>query len=255
MKKQDKLPLHTLFEELLKKPLNLTETLHHHEHPRLIIGKLLLINLLAFSLIGLVIGSFSCQEQLWAALVKTLINISFSSLICLPSLYIFSALSGSTLGIKEIAQAMTAALTLMASLLIALTPVLWVFSHSTNSPVFFGSLLLLVWLIALFFGSSFLLRLLKKSGSNKTIYLKTWSVIFLLVTLQISTVLRPLIGRSEHFFTSEKRFFLEHWSLIMKAPAPLETSPPQEDARKCPKDKEQVRGASLMNPYLMQHGK
>ena len=41
--------------------------------------------------------------------------------------------------------------------------------------------------------------------------LRIWIGIFLLVTLQMSTSLRPLIGRSDSLFTSEKLFFLEHW--------------------------------------------
>jgi hypothetical protein len=27
----------------------------------------------------------------------------------------------------------------------------------------------------------------------------------------MSTTLRPIIGRSDTFFTTEKRFFLQHW--------------------------------------------
>lgn len=38
-----------------------------------------------------------------------------------------------------------------------------------------------------------------------------WAAIFLLVTLQMSTALRPLVGTAETLLPTEKRFFLEHW--------------------------------------------
>lgn len=38
-----------------------------------------------------------------------------------------------------------------------------------------------------------------------------WATIFLLVGLQLTTTLRPILGRSDRLFTPEKRFFLEHW--------------------------------------------
>ena len=160
-------------------------------------------------------GSFSFHEQLWAAPLKTLLGLTFSTIICLPSLYIFTALTGTSLGIKQIIQGMAGALALIATLLLGFTPVLWVFSQSTTSEVFFGFLVLMTWLISLFFGTGFLLKMLEQSGSHNRGPLRVWIGIFLLVTLQMSTTLRPLVGRSERLFTTEKRFFLEHWAMTI----------------------------------------
>ncbi len=33
----------------------------------------------------------------------------------------------------------------------------------------------------------------------------------MMVSLQMTTSLRPILGRSDHFITQEKKFFLEHW--------------------------------------------
>ena len=41
--------------------------------------------------------------------------------------------------------------------------------------------------------------------------LTTWVVIFLLVCLQMTTALRPILGTSTTFFPAEKKFFLGHW--------------------------------------------
>jgi len=41
--------------------------------------------------------------------------------------------------------------------------------------------------------------------------LRIWTVIFILVMIQMTTALRPLVGRSESFLPGEKKFFLDHW--------------------------------------------
>ncbi len=51
-------------------------------------------------------------------------------------------------------------------------------------------------------------------------------VIFLLVCLQMTTALRPIIGTSEHWLPKEKKFFLAHWSENLFAAAP--TNPTAE---------------------------
>jgi hypothetical protein len=37
-------------------------------------------------------------------------------------------------------------------------------------------------------------------------------LIFLLVGLQMTTSLRPILGRSDTLLTQEKKFFLQHWA-------------------------------------------
>ncbi|MGH8092725.1 MAG: hypothetical protein ACREIF_04565 [Chthoniobacterales bacterium] len=48
-------------------------------------------------------------------------------------------------------------------------------------------------------------------GENGRGHLKTWSLIFILVCLQMTMTLRPIVGRSDHFLPMEKKFFLSHW--------------------------------------------
>jgi hypothetical protein len=239
-----------LFEGLLKSPSNLIEDIREDKKSRAVLGKLLIITLAGFLIFGVTLGSFSFHEQLWAAPLKILLGITLSTIICLPSLYIFSALTGTSLGMKEIIQGMAGSLALIASLLLGFTPVLWVFSQSTTSETFFGFLVLATWLIALFFGTGFLLKMFAQTGTTKTAPLRIWIGIFLLVTLQMSTTLRPLIGRSDSFFTSEKRFFLEHWGMIF--PSTRESN--SEEVQKNPAPKEGIQtksqGASKANPFL-----
>lgn len=54
-----------------------------------------------------------------------------------------------------------------------------------------------------------------------------WSVVFLLVTLQMTTSLRPILGRSNVRLTQEKKFFLQHWGdTFGKSLVPLAASKP-----------------------------
>jgi hypothetical protein len=38
-----------------------------------------------------------------------------------------------------------------------------------------------------------------------------WAVIFLLVCLQLTAALRPIIGKSDTPLPAEKKFFIKHW--------------------------------------------
>jgi hypothetical protein len=247
--------LSSVFEGLLKSPKSLIAGITESKTPGAFTSKLLVLALVGFVIFGVTMGSFSFHEQLWAAPLKTILGLTFSTIICLPSLYVFSALTGTSLGIKEIAQGMAGALALIAALLLGFTPVLWVFSQSTTSEVFFGFLVLMTWLIALFFGTGFLLKMLEQSGTKNKGPLRVWIGIFLLVTLQMSTTLRPLIGRSDSLFTTEKRFFLEHWGMTMNSTTGSgrnnEIIPAQEPEEKdTGKAGNEKRGASKQNPYL-----
>jgi hypothetical protein len=56
---------------------------------------------------------------------------------------------------------------------------------------------------------------LRETGATQNAPLMIWISIFLLVTLQLSTSLRPILGRSDKLLTTEKKFFLQHWGDMM----------------------------------------
>jgi hypothetical protein len=208
---KDDAPLLSIFEHLLKHPFSLVDNIRTNEKPGGLILKLSLVIVASLLLFGITLGSFSFHEQLWAAPVKTLFGVLFSAVICLPSLYIFTSLTGTSLKLIEIVQGLASALALTGALLLGFAPVLWVFSQSSESQPFFGFLVIATWLISVLFGTGFLMKMLKGSGTENSGPVKIWVGIFLLVTLQMSTTLRPLIGRSDTFLTTQKRFFLQHW--------------------------------------------
>lgn len=204
-----------VFESLLKSPRSLAARLAEEKPAMELTAKLAVLALGGALVFGLTLGAFAMHEQLWAAPLKVLLGFALAAVICLPSLYIFTSLTGSSLKFASIVGGLVACLALLGAILLGFAPVLWVFSQSTDSFGFMGALVLAAWLIALLFGSGFLMKLLDTRTHSSKAPLRLWVGIFLLVTLQMSTSLRPLIGRDERLFTNEKKFFLVHWTETM----------------------------------------
>lgn len=198
-----------IFDALLRSPKALIDRLAEPGHG----ATLPLIAILLFSIVayGVVLGSFAMGMQLWAAPAKIAIGLLISATICFPSLYIFFSLAGSHISVGHLASSMAAMLALGGLLLLGFAPAIWIFTQATDSFGFMGLLALAPWFIALYFGSRFLFHAAKSTGATSKGPIHLWGIIFLLVTLQMTTSLRPILGRSDQFLTNEKRFFLQHW--------------------------------------------
>ncbi len=197
-----------------------------------LIAALLGITVACSLVYGLVAGTFSGGDQYWGAPVKIVIGLLISALICLPSLYIFSCLSGSDARLVEVFGLVAGLMALLTLLLIGFAPVAWVFSQSTKSAVVMGSLLLGFWFVATVFGLRFLHAGFRNVNGRTDAGFNVWVVIFLLVALQMTTALRPILGKSSTFLpaAADKKFFIEHWADCVKAEQPA--APPSQDAAK-----------------------
>ncbi len=160
---------------------------------------------------GVIVGTFSGHQQLWIAPAKVAGGLLISALICLPSLYIFTCLSGAQARLTEIFGLVMGMLMLTTILLIGFAPVAWLFSQSTNSVNWMGALHLIFFFIAAIFGLRFLNTAFSHSHARSDAGFITWIVIFMLVVVQMTTALRPIVGTSDTFFPKEKKFFLSYW--------------------------------------------
>ena len=165
--------------------------------------------------------------QLWAAPVKVTLGLLISALICMPSLYIFACLSGSEARLAEICGLVAGLLMLMTILLIGFAPVAWLFSQSTESVAWMGALHLVFWLISTLFGLRFLKTGFSHSEAHSAAGLNTWMVIFMLVVVQMTTALRPIVGKADTFLPQEKKFFLTHWGDSLRSSAQGQPRPSQ----------------------------
>jgi len=199
-------------EAILRQPRRLMYSLRQPGAGGLIAG-MLFVAVVCSLIYGVVVGSFSGHEQWWAAPVKISVGLLISMLICLPSLYIFACLSGSQARLAEMFGLVVGLVMLMTVLLVGFAPVAWLFSQSTESLAWMGALHLIFWLVSTIFGLRFLNAGFAQSNARSNAGLNTWIAIFMLVMLQMSTALRPLVGRADRFLPGEgeKKFFLTHW--------------------------------------------
>jgi hypothetical protein len=80
-----------------------------------------------------------------------------------------------------------------------------------------GTLHLIFWFIATCFGLRFLEAGFSHSNARSHAGFHTWIVIFLLVAVQMTAALRPIIGTADTFLPAEKQFFLSHWGDSLKS--------------------------------------
>ncbi len=202
--------LGTVIEALLKRPGSLLHELDGRRRSG-ILKSLILTILVCGGVYGVVMGSLSGGTQLWAAPLKLTGGLFFSILLCLPSLYIFLCLNGADLRITQIGGALLGMVALVTLLLIGFAPVAWIFSQSTESIVMMGILHLVFWVIGLWFGVRLIKGLVARLDLPDQGHLKVWIIIFTLVSLQMTAVLRPLIGTADTLLPTEKKFFVQHW--------------------------------------------
>jgi len=197
---------------LLKSPGNILYELTSGQRTGKLAISLWIVTMLGLLAFGAVTGSISGGQQWWAAPAKITGGMLFAALICLPSLYIFAALSGMALRFNAIAGMLLSTTGLTALLLAGFTPLVWVFGQSTGSLSFMGGLLLAIWLFSLLFGMNLLVKCARALGMTEGLHLWIWCSMFVLVTLQVSCALRPIIGTADTLLPGEKKFFLQHWT-------------------------------------------
>jgi hypothetical protein len=200
-----------IIEALLRRPAAVLHHFHHHPGGGRLAGVLILASILAAGAYGVIVGSFSGGLQLWAVPLKIAGGLLLCGLICLPSLYVFACLSGSSAGFVDVAGMVAGLLALMTLLLVSFSPVAWVFSQSTESVGAMGTLHLAFWVVATYFGARFMYRGMVRLGARGEGAFYFWISLFVVVSLQMTTALRPLVGTAPTLLPVEKRFFIQHW--------------------------------------------
>jgi hypothetical protein len=209
-------------EAILRQPRRVVNHVRAHRTGPLIAA--LLVTAVVCSLVyGLVAGTFSGGTQYWAAPVKVATGLMLSALICLPSLYIFACLGGSPARLVEVFGLVAGLLALMTVLLLGFAPVAWVFSQSTESVPAMGALHLLFWMVATAFAIRFVAAGFTQLKIRSLAGINVWVIIFVLVMLQMTTALRPLVGTSDSFLPKEKKFFVTHWKDCLTSTQPQKT--------------------------------
>ena len=170
--------------------------------------------ILCYVLYGVAAGFFQGGWSVGLAVLKVPLIILGSLALCVPSLYVFTALAGAELSPRAFVSAIAGFCGVAGLLLLALMPVIWLFSVSTISLAFVVWLHIAVWILTLGFARRFLAR--SAPVARGTIGL--WLVLLFFVSLQMTTYVRPVLWRraDEPLFASEKKSFFGHLADVAK---------------------------------------
>jgi len=200
--------------QLLKSPQSVVLKIMADKNLAAESAKLIGVTALCYAVFGIAVGLFGGWGIAAMTVWKAPLIALCAMLLCLPSLYVFTAVLGSPISLRQAFALGSACLAMTGLIVVGLSPVAWLFSVSTESLPFVTIMTFIIWLIALPFASRFLHRagetgLLKHQGG-----LKVWFVILIVVTLQMTTVMRPILtapAEGERIIATGKMFFLRHF--------------------------------------------
>jgi hypothetical protein len=202
---------------LLKNPKEISDNIAARKDLLKSSAILLLVALASHAVFGLAVGLFGGMSVAIMDLVKVPLIALGALFLCFPSLYVFACVSGSPLSIPQTIALGCSSLALLGLLLVGLAPVVWLFSVSTDSLPFVAMLALLIWLIALSFAARYVGKLKANPLFQRQAGIRLWFVIFTLVTLQMTTCMRPILTESSRgWLTAEKKFFLSHFGSMFR---------------------------------------
>jgi len=169
------------------------------------------------------IGPNANFMQIFASAIKVPLLYLLTLAVTFPSLYVFSALSGSRLRILATLQLLLIAIGVNLTLLASLGPVTGFFTLSTESYPFMKLLNVVIFVIAGVAGLAFLQKALEHvfedesqpgggvAGDRARNVFRVWIVVYAIVGAQMGWILRPFIGSPhlgfQFFRPRESNFF------------------------------------------------
>jgi hypothetical protein len=169
-------------------------------------------------LYGAAAGFFQGGTQILVAALKAPLIILLALLLCLPSLFVFSAMAGTRWTVRTFLAVLAGFAGTLALVLLALLPVSWLFSASSRHLSTAMVFQFLLWLVALALSEKFLRKALAALGTRPSA-LALWMGLFCLVSLQVTTMLRPVLLRKPGggvFVTGKKSFLEQMWYVFDK---------------------------------------
>ena len=230
------------FHDLLSDPLAILE-----RGPGTGVGSALALlagSVVLWGLYGAAAGFFQGGTQILVAALKAPLIILVALLLCLPSLFVFSAMAGTRWTTRTFLAVLAGFTGTLAMVLLALLPVSWLFSSSSRHLSTAMVFQFLLWVVALALSEKFLRKALVALGTRPSA-LVLWTGLFLLVSLQVTTMMRPVLLRKPGggvFVTGKKSFLEQMWYVFdkdetvpLKAPAPKKAGAAKPGKAETPK--------------------
>ena len=173
---------------------------------------LALVSAVGCALFGFAIGSFVDLKVAALDAAKMVGIAAFSFALCFPTLYVFATISGSKLSATRLAVIGLICTATLGSLLAALSPILWLFSVSTENVAFIVVLSCFLAALSLAFVVCPITAAAEKKIVANKAGLHLWLVVFAVVALQTVTLVRPMLAPIGTPRTPESKcFFLMHF--------------------------------------------
>ena len=173
---------------------------------------LALVSAVGCALFGFAIGSFVDLKVAALDAAKMVGIAAFSFVLCFPTLYVFATISGSKLSAARLAVLGLVCTATLGSLLAALSPILWLFSVSTENVAFIVVLSCFLAALSLAFVVCPITAAAEKKIVANKAGLHLWLVVFAVVALQTVTLVRPMLAPIGTPRKPEgKCFFLMHF--------------------------------------------
>jgi hypothetical protein len=213
-----------LIQPLLKNRKNTIYLVLETENKTSEIIKLFSISLVFFGVYGFIIGSSQSILQGFASSIKLPILFYASSFICFPTLYFFSSFLGIKQNFKQLIHFIILCNTYISLVLVAFAPVSFFFLIAAYHYALFKIINILIFSAAgltgiLLFYNEFNKMMLDSEDETKSkrslIFIKTWSLMFAFIGLQLSFTISPFFGLQETpfiLFTSEKSNFFMNFA-------------------------------------------
>ena len=164
------------------------------------------------ALFGFAVGSFVDLKVAALDAAKMAGVAAFSFGLCFPSLYVFAAISGSKLSAARLAVLGLVCTATLGCLLAALSPILWLFSVSTEKPAFILILSCILATLSFVFAVRPIIAAAQKKIVANSSGLNVWLAVFAVIALQAVTLVRPMLAPlGSERDPPGKRFFLEHF--------------------------------------------
>ncbi len=159
-------------------------------------------------------GFFQGGGAIGLAVLKIPLIILGSIALCIPSYYVFTALAGAEYSPRGFGSALAGFCGVAGLLLLALMPVIWLFSVSTISITFVVWLHVIAWMLTLLFAR----RYLDGTAPRARVAIGIWLVLLFFVSLQVTTYARPVLWRApgDPLFARGKLSFLGHFDRLVR---------------------------------------
>ena len=181
-----------------------------------VMARMALMAALGFGLFGFVAGLFVDWQIAFLDAAKAVGIAAFSFCICLPMLYVFANLAGCSLSFVRICGIGILCLSTLGCIFAALAPILWLFAVSTESATSIVFIFIVMSAIAWCFVQIPIDGICSKGLVPRRQVLYVWAVVLLVVSLQMVTLMRPMLSRPEDGrLPPGKCFFLKHFAQLL----------------------------------------